>query len=266
MCLCVFVCLCAHKTHTNTHKHIYSGARPGDLAFFRPTHTEIGLRLCRVFVFVCLCAHTNTHKHTQTHLLGGSSWGLGVFPTDPHRNRAPFVFVCVVCCVFVCTNTPQTHKHIYSGARPGDLAFFRPTHTEIGVRLCVCVFVCLCTNTNTQTHKHKNTNDPSWPVDLEVFDPARGLVSSRHPSFWASGRPTRGLVGFVFVWSEIFQEGRFDNAFRCALESHAIMTPPVCSIRDRMRWARSCGRVRCGRSPRQSPVPPGQLRSAVSVF
>ncbi len=207
--------------HTNTNtrhkKHIYSGARPGDLAFFRPTHTEIGVRCVCLCVCVCLC--TNTHKHTQTHLLGGSSWGLGIFPTDPHRNRGP---------------------------------------------LCVCV--CLCAQTHTNTHKHKNTNDPSWPVDLEVFDPARGLVSSRHPSFWASGRPTRGLVGFVFVWSEIFQEGRFDNAFRCALESRAIMTPPVCSIRDCMRWVRSCGRVRCGRSPRQSPVPPGQLRPAVSVF
>jgi hypothetical protein len=119
------------------------------------------------------------------------------------------------------------------------------------VFLCVCV--CLC------AHKHKHTKTqttPSLPVDLEVFDPARGLVPSRHPSFWASGRPTRGLVGFVFVWSEIFQEGRFDHAFRCALESHATTMPPACSIHDRMRWVRSCGRVRSGRSPRQSPVPP----------
>ena len=165
---------------------------------------------------LCLCLCVCAHKHT--HLLGGLSWGLGVFPTDPHKNRAPFVFLC----------------------------------------LCVCV--------HTQTQTHKNTNDPSLPVDLEVFDPARGLVSSRHPSFWAFGRPTRGLVGFVFVWSEIFQEGRFDHAFRCALESHATTMPPVCSIRDCMRWARSCGRVRSGRSPRQSPVPPGQLRPAISVF
>src|SRR5690606_11933634 len=64
----------------------------------------------------------------------------------------------------------QTHKHttqthIYSGARPGDLAFFRPTHTEIGLRLCLCLcFLCLCVHTNT-----KNTNDPSLPVDLEKF-------------------------------------------------------------------------------------------------
>ena len=83
----------------------------------------------------------------------------------------------------------------------------------------------------THTQKHKNTNDPSLPVDLAVFDPARGLVPSRHPSFWASGRPTRGLVGFVFcVESEIFQEGWFDHAFRCALELHLTMMPLVCSI------------------------------------
>ena len=154
--------------------------------------------------------------------------------------------------------------HIYSGACPGDLAFFRPTRTKIGLRLCVCVCVFVFVFVHTQ--KHKNTNDPSLPVDLEVFDPARGLVPSRHPSFWASGRPTRGLVGFVFVWSEIFQEGRFDHAFRCALESHVTTMPPVCSIRVCMRWARSCGRVRSRRSPRQSPVPPGQLRPAISVF
>src|SRR3989338_5903256 len=139
---------------------------------------------------------------------------------------------CVFVCVFVCVCA-----HIYSGACPGDLAFFRPTRTKIGLRLCVCVCVFVFVFVHTQ--KHKNTNDPSLPVDLEVFDTARGLVPSRHPSFWASGRPTRGLVGFVFVWSEIFQEGRFDHAFRCALESHVTTMPPVCSIRVCMRWARS---------------------------
>jgi hypothetical protein len=44
------------------------------------------------------------------------------------------------------------------------------------------------------------------------------------------------------------------------------MMPPACSIRVCMRWALSCSRVRSGRSPRQSPVPPGQLRPAISVF
>jgi hypothetical protein len=69
---------------------------------------------------VCVCLHTHTH----THLLGGLSWGLGVFPTDSHKNRGPFVFVFVCLCAHKHTNT-----HIYSGARPGDLAFFsdRPT-------------------------------------------------------------------------------------------------------------------------------------------
>lgn len=65
---------------------------------------------------VCvLCVLCTTHKHTtQTHnthhLLGGSSWGLGIFPTDPHKNRGPFVFLCLcVCVVCLCTNTKK-HK------------------------------------------------------------------------------------------------------------------------------------------------------------
>ena len=101
---CVFVCVC---THTHTHTHIYSGACPGDLAFFRPTRTKIGVRLC--LCLCCVCAqtqhkhntNTNTNTNTSTRGLVLGTWHF--FPTDPHRNRGPLclcvfcVFVCVLC-------------------------------------------------------------------------------------------------------------------------------------------------------------------------
>ncbi|ELR17122.1 uncharacterized protein ACA1_057780, partial [Acanthamoeba castellanii str. Neff] len=38
------------------------------------------------------------------------------------------------------------------------------------------------------------------------------------------------------------------------------------AIRDRTRWALSCGRVRSGRSPRQSPVVPNSSAGPVAAL
>jgi hypothetical protein len=137
------VCVCLH-THTHTHTHIHSGACPGDLAFFRPTRTKIGVRLC-VFVFVCLCAHKNTqthkHKNTSTRGLVLGTWHF----FRPTHTEIGVRCVCV--CVFLCAHkNTQTHKHKNTSTRGlvlGTWHFFRPTHTEIGVR-CVCVCLCFC--------------------------------------------------------------------------------------------------------------------------
>jgi hypothetical protein len=97
---CVFVCVCTH-THTHTHTHIHSGACPGDLAFFRPTRTKIGVRLC-VFVFVCLCAHKNTqthkHKNTSTRGLVLGTWHF----FRPTHTEIGVRCVCVCLCFCVC--------------------------------------------------------------------------------------------------------------------------------------------------------------------
>jgi hypothetical protein len=95
LCVCVFVCLCVC----------------------------VFVCLC-VCVFVCLCVCVCVCANT--HLLGGSSWGLGIFPTDPHRNRAPFVFVFVFVCLCLCvhtntknTNDPSLPVDLEKFSRPG---------------------------------------------------------------------------------------------------------------------------------------------------
>jgi len=82
-----------------------------------------------------------------------------------------------------------------------------------------------------------------YRADTPVFGPLEGPLGGLSGSFLCGVRFSR-------------RAGSTTPLGVPSSRTHAIMTPPMCSIRDRMRWVRSCGRARCGRSPRQSPVPP----------